>query len=585
MANSVLQGAEPVFLHVIRPAVKPYAATLDAMSDAVASIAEFLLLLVQVPVDLARQQYYLAVGQCRRLLSAWYGSSADDGGRSEMYSAHSRDSSSTDSRLRVSESSGFSRLAISREPSSYSSTASSVRQPYDSSRSSTPVHQIWRPPPSAYADEDGHTGLPTPPLERLYRPLPPEGLPPIVDEWRQYPAFPSAYPPTPIAAPMPLRTSAAQFGGIREEDEIGVGDPPDPSSFYGSSRRAGSQQGFRRSLQLPRESRNPDSDGGLSDDNEMNGVHERTETQTTHQPHSLEQQADDVAQHEDEEMGDDSLTTVHMSVDEASGSDAEDDASDVSLGTPARFRRRWERAERENQEELKPFPLLALQIADSTDSRASRSTTLSTTDDGSELRTRTNSAASQLSSVSDASSVAGRKRRLPRHADDDAEPPRKDLFELPVEQHGKSNPPKKSGPRKHASGTQTKTIGRRSGKLLLAATNRANEGRLSEDEASGEEDGAVKRQRVPGAPRGRVLRPAPRREDSDKTIRGPPSRSSTSANPPGQPPIRSSSRLAQKRPTLPRKATTGATTSSAGSGLERNTVRAPVTRKAVAKAK
>lgn len=119
--------------------------------------------------------------------------------------------------------------------------------------------QIWNPPASAYDDSPPNAvqGLPTPPAEDQI-PLSKEH-----DEWRQYEAFPSAYPAT------PLHKTSTLYSGMPTHlsslDDISE-DPMD-----GTPRQ---QQGFHRSLLSPRESPNPDSDGDLSDDlHAVHGVH------------------------------------------------------------------------------------------------------------------------------------------------------------------------------------------------------------------------------------------------------------------------------------------------------------------------
>ncbi|KZT66042.1 hypothetical protein DAEQUDRAFT_641687, partial [Daedalea quercina L-15889] len=44
------RGAEPIFLHVLRPAIKPYTSTLDMFLEAGAMIGDFILLAASIPV-------------------------------------------------------------------------------------------------------------------------------------------------------------------------------------------------------------------------------------------------------------------------------------------------------------------------------------------------------------------------------------------------------------------------------------------------------------------------------------------------------------------------------------------------------
>ncbi|ETW84078.1 hypothetical protein HETIRDRAFT_242682, partial [Heterobasidion irregulare TC 32-1] len=44
------RGAEPIYLHVIRPLIKPYVATLDSILDLIHNIGDFVLLVVSIPL-------------------------------------------------------------------------------------------------------------------------------------------------------------------------------------------------------------------------------------------------------------------------------------------------------------------------------------------------------------------------------------------------------------------------------------------------------------------------------------------------------------------------------------------------------
>ena len=51
------QGAKPIYLHVIRPMIKPYTATLDALLETTGLIGEFILILLDWPVHAAISWY------------------------------------------------------------------------------------------------------------------------------------------------------------------------------------------------------------------------------------------------------------------------------------------------------------------------------------------------------------------------------------------------------------------------------------------------------------------------------------------------------------------------------------------------
>ena len=51
------QGAEPIYLHVLRPLIKPYSAPLDAIFDVVASFGDLIFLVASIPVNYVRDFY------------------------------------------------------------------------------------------------------------------------------------------------------------------------------------------------------------------------------------------------------------------------------------------------------------------------------------------------------------------------------------------------------------------------------------------------------------------------------------------------------------------------------------------------
>ncbi|KAI0005094.1 hypothetical protein BJV74DRAFT_758530, partial [Russula compacta] len=58
------RSAEPIYLHVIRPLLKPYVSTLDAVLNFVHNLGDFILLILSLPFSAA--------------ISWWYGSSTDE---------------------------------------------------------------------------------------------------------------------------------------------------------------------------------------------------------------------------------------------------------------------------------------------------------------------------------------------------------------------------------------------------------------------------------------------------------------------------------------------------------------------------
>jgi len=238
-------------------------------------------------------------------------------------------------------------------------------------------HQIWHPPPSSYsnADEDSPGG--SIPNARHSRPDSDDDLDlqqrEQVEEWRQYPPFPSAYPPTPLVTassrlpndpPRPLQPpSNTGLTDISEDDP---------------------QEDFRGSLLPPRKPLNP-SYVGLSDDSLT---------------HPGVQNMDIV----DDEMA------IHIDSETTDMDDEEEDEFNTTLRTPlpllgsARSHLRDTAAKR-------PVSFAS--------SVASKSTAL-TTAGGSSLRTQSSSesllsAAMSMVSSTESSSVVGKKRPLPRN--------------------------------------------------------------------------------------------------------------------------------------------------------------------------
>ncbi|KAI0677242.1 hypothetical protein C8Q78DRAFT_1073963 [Trametes maxima] len=522
------KGAEPIYLHLLRPLIKPYTPVLDALFEGLHSTGDLLLLIALIPVQHAQDFYRRwtsSLDPPAPDVNSWHADAPRAAGRPSAHRAY------------VSEANGDPRPAAQRDLST-----GSVRQTRSSataSGSSTPAHQIWHPPPSAYAEEPSlnpHSGLPTPPVD-LQQQAAAAATQGAVDEWRQYPAFPSAYPPTPlpassslpstqhpIVAPRPVRPSNPQFTGIEEESD----DENDTNPAV--------QQDFRRSLQLPREPRNPGSDGDSSDEIQMNGV------PYTQQPEQ-QQPASTVAA-----TIDGHLSASDMSVDEDAGSDMDyedEDDFDVTLRTP-HLRRLLSPEDMLSDDEMTTPPPTSIAFTVSLDSQVSKSTALSTTDNGSSLRTRTDSISSTaISSVPDAPSVAGQKRRLPRYAEDG------------IKFNVRLSPRKARGVSRFTASRvspRPTAIARQRAKVVATAAAARTEGADGDDTLVEAPAVDAKRQKTSG---GRVARPKTQRADSELTVRVPSTRSSSkSTTRPAvsrQPSSRIAATTRKERPQLAKK--------------------------------
>ncbi|KAI0652887.1 hypothetical protein C8Q70DRAFT_691719 [Cubamyces menziesii] len=517
------KGAEPIFLHIIRPAIKPYSGVLDALFDGLSSAGDLLILIASIPLQTV-QGYY------RRWTSAldppdvdvrsWHKDAPRAGGRPTAHRAY------------VSEANGDPRPHATRDAST-----GSMRQTRTSvaTGSSTPAHEIWYPPASAFADElNPHSGLPTPPIEH-------QAAASIADEWRQYPPFPSAYPPTPmstsshlssggptLAAPRPVRPSDAHFTGIPEEsDSDDDASPP-------------SRQGFRRSLLLPREPQNPGSAGGMSDEIQMKGV---PQTRSPQPPTPVTTTVDD------------SHNLSEMIVDEDDTyMDEEENDFNVTLRTPHPRKHNEAEGMLSDDEMITPPPsAIAFTMSlDSQVSHFSRSTALSTTDNGSSLRTRTTSiSTTPPSSVPDAVSLAGRKRRLPRYAEDNVK------FNVRVSPRKARVASRVASTR--ASSRSTTVSRQRSKANAQSVPEKADPADKDEDAPSDVPSVGAKRQKTAG---GRVVRPKPQRMASEQTVRGTSTRPASTRSAPSRQPSTRIPAVRKERPQLLKKPSAVSTTSA-----------------------
>jgi hypothetical protein len=254
-------------------------ATLDAVLNFVHNLGDFILLVLSLPFSAA--------------VSWWYGPPTDEdqAGLTEADSESVRSFGDEQPagfkrrsdhlgyrNLRISPTAGDalrSGAATENGLNTYPHGVSwEIRNSSDTLRSrfyaapdtSSQNHQIWYPPPSSHEDPDedqADNPANVPPIA-----MPEPGIPSIgTDDWRTYPPFPSAYPPTPVGPPqisMPEPIHPSQFGVIHEEGAR--------ATVPNNDQTDGARQGFGRSLLPPREPSNPGSDGDLSDENENPGV-------------------------------------------------------------------------------------------------------------------------------------------------------------------------------------------------------------------------------------------------------------------------------------------------------------------------
>ncbi|KAH9482193.1 hypothetical protein JR316_0004288 [Psilocybe cubensis] len=433
------RGAEPIYLHLIRPLIKPYTGTLDATLELALMIGDFIFALSTYPIRVALDWYKKFFGSYSALLvteetESESSPSSNDVNTSEVATSFldtsgivpvpsdidipqlpktsvqvktrmqppsrrtsgdataSRQTSSKQSSTRkrsevatnanlepnffdskkardpLNLRSGSSSEKVAKPPLHHRSSGSPNRpaskaskHTRESAEGSSSLHQIWYPPSSSYEDEDRHVHA-----DQTIRAKPVEQDPLLTleyqqyEEWRQYPAFPSAYPPTPLATTSALAT-------------ISVAAPLNLHPTIAEE----TQQDFRQSLLPPREPLNPNHAGDLSDRHSIYGI--------------TSPDVDDA---------DDSMST-----DDEDGYEDEDEFN-ITLRTPLP-------PFGSLRSQIQPRRLVSLPSTSSALSVPSRSSALTTADNGSSLPLGTSSDSS-APKPSLSPSVIGKKRSYPR---------------------------------------------------------------------------------------------------------------------------------------------------------------------------
>lgn len=324
--------------------------TLDALLEIVSVVGDFLIALSTYPARSAMQWWAKRFKQPYAYAISDASSSDSSSESSAIYGRVVRDQNAPTKRSLERESPSLSqstrhgqqsRTQEGVRPSTFGSDTSSgsckdsqnrvINDP-ESNVLNSSRYQVWHPPTEKPADGGGCVRPPLALVEEVTTVVHQQ-----VDEWRQYPAFPSAYPPTPVAMtskvlPTAFAASPSRFSPIEEEP---------------------CRQGFRKSLLPPRGPLNPSHACDLSDKPTF-GISPFLSSQLTN--------ADDSTSTDDYENED------------------EDDFN-TTLRTPL-----------QPQGSAKSRPHLHLFVASrsvSNSSVLSRSSALTTVDNGSPLRTTT----------------------------------------------------------------------------------------------------------------------------------------------------------------------------------------------------
>ncbi|KAJ7771017.1 hypothetical protein DFH07DRAFT_804519 [Mycena maculata] len=258
------RGAEPIYLHVIRPLLKPYTSTLDAIFDIARMFGDIVFLLSTYPIhfvstwwhdmfnrpeSLVEEQatggLYTEVQQA--LYSISYQTPIHQGGRRRSSGPIRGDAHAANNVV-------AERDAVPR-PLVATGRVDRVEPPFQGQ-----VHQIWHPPRSSYQEEDDDDPVHDlrPDLESEETRREREQM----EEWRQYPPFPSAYPPT----PMPASSSRVPLPTVHDVPAFV------PRNFSPIPEDQQPEQGFGQPLPSPHELSNPGSVGSASDDDNSLGI-------------------------------------------------------------------------------------------------------------------------------------------------------------------------------------------------------------------------------------------------------------------------------------------------------------------------
>ncbi|KAJ7506570.1 hypothetical protein B0H11DRAFT_2219268 [Mycena galericulata] len=285
------RGAEPIYLHIIRPLLRPYTSTVDALFDVARMFGDIIFLLSTYPFQLlatwwqntfthpeppveeaANGGLYAEVQQA--LHSVSYQLPAQPGGRRRS-SGPIRDDFHAVNGM-IEEQNVMPRPRFS---------AGYVDGLEPAARGQ--AHEIWHPPRSAYQDEDEDNPLSlVPDLETEENRRERERM----EEWRQYPPFPSAYPPTPL----PASSSRLPLPSVPASSFV-------PRNFSPIVEDQQSEQDFGQSLPSPHELSNPGSVGGVSDEDNVLGIQAGPYRATPSQDNTMD---------EDEEEDDDFDVTL-----------------------------------------------------------------------------------------------------------------------------------------------------------------------------------------------------------------------------------------------------------------------------------
>ncbi|KAL5507906.1 hypothetical protein ACEPAH_5524 [Sanghuangporus vaninii] len=374
------RGAEPIYLHVMRPLVKPYVATLDYALELVHMLGDFITLLISIPFGFIINWWFPSASAPETSSPASESESTaslpeSQVERHELERKPARQASNGNgigSRTR-----GIRLASDSATGKNSVSGPSSIARPNGIPQSKSDVtvnqkHKIWRPPANAGLDQGEYnerpsnrrvvsdsatstnaasTGSSTPPVSAPSEFGETNMIVEEVEEWRRYPPFPSAYPTTPQVRPKavhvaPSTQHQSTLNGIYENrsQKVAYRRRSSDSAGFWSVARADACESYL-------------GDSGLHDGSgDEYGLTERSlHNNTNNETVVVEAMDVDDARENQMDIDDDNVDS----------GDDEDDTLNVTLRTPPRqrltnnttFRRHFPSREVSPPPELRAFHL------------------------------------------------------------------------------------------------------------------------------------------------------------------------------------------------------------------------------------
>ncbi|KAJ3537150.1 hypothetical protein NM688_g6730 [Phlebia brevispora] len=250
------RGTEPVYLHILRPMVKPYARPLDSLVELTETFGDLVVLLYAIP-------YHVLASIYRRIMPRRQpeptATPPEEHTPKPQEKKAQASKVSTEYQRKSSEPTEHGTVRARRRPLQESHVRARSSQHTNTATGANGVskhtsekshHEIWYPPPAYDESPPNEPSIPDVAIAAA------NAANMSLDEWRRYEAFPAAYPPTPlpqrVALSVPEMPVPPPLEGITEEQSYYY-------SYIAEDSVQVEEQGFQESLRLPL-SRSEDED-------------------------------------------------------------------------------------------------------------------------------------------------------------------------------------------------------------------------------------------------------------------------------------------------------------------------------------